>query len=111
MYFDHKKYLRFSGRPVASQKIQSGEKVFKKGPNDEKSDTFCEPTIERYQKEHHMSSYSDSIRDEITAHFIAALEKGDIPWHRPWNGANTLPHKRPNGIFATRTYPYRHTEG
>ena len=44
-----------------------------------------------------MSSYSDSIRDEITGHFIAALEKGDIPWHRPWNGVNTLPHNWTTG--------------
>ena len=77
--------------------FESGEKVCKKDLNDQKLDTFYDRNIEGYQREYQMSSYSDSIRDQYTKHFIDALEKGDIPWHRPWNGVSQFPHNWTTG--------------
>lgn len=53
-----------------------------------------------------MSSYSDQVADKITGHFIGALEKGDIPWHYPWDPTkgSTLPNNWTTGKLYRGCY-------
>ena len=44
-----------------------------------------------------MSAYTEKIVSDMTNRFIESLEKGDIPWHKPWNGVSVIPHNFTTG--------------
>ena len=44
-----------------------------------------------------LNTYVESKLQEIVDQMVASLEKGDIPWHKPWNGTPMVPHNFTTG--------------